>query len=352
MDFFSTVTIPTINQLIIAVIILAVAYIISAVIMRLLKKSKRLTARTETTLDDTIVHLLSRPIHIGFQIAAIIIALWYLFPELHYQDFSYSALAFILLIFWVAYAVNRVVLGVLEWHEAESQKDSDAPVKRGTFGFLNTLISVLIYGIALAFILDHVGVDISALLAGLGIAGIAVALALQKTLSGVFSAVYLAIDKPIRQGDYVSLDGGTEGFVEDISLRSTRIKTFSNNIVIVPNNKITDMVMTNYYLPSTEFVLKVPFGVSYASDLKKVEKVAIKTASSVLKTLGASGEKEPFVRFYEFGDSAIEAKVVIPIRNFLDQYVIKHEIVKALHEEFAKADIEIPYPQMDVHVDK
>ena len=87
MDFFSTVTIPTINQLIIAVIILAVAYIISAVIMRLLKKSKRLTARTETTLDDTIVHLLSRPIHIGFQIAAIIIALWYLFPELHYQDF-------------------------------------------------------------------------------------------------------------------------------------------------------------------------------------------------------------------------------------------------------------------------
>ena len=352
MEVFSTIPLPSANQLIIAVIILAGAYIVSALVLHALKRSKRLTSRTESTLDDTIVRLITRPIHLGFQLAAIVIALRYLFPAAVYQGFGYDDLAVVLLIVWGVYLLNRLILGVLDWHEVESQKGSDAPIKRGTFGFLNTLISVLVWGLALAFVLNHVGVNISALLAGLGIAGVAVALALQNTLSGVFSAVYLAIDKPMRQGDYVQLSDGTEGFVQDISMRSTRIKTFGNAIVIVPNSKIADMVITNFYLPEAEIVLKVPVGIGYNSDLEKAEATAIKTAQAVLKKLGTSGKKDPFVRFQSFEDSSIQMTVFLSVDNFLDQFVLKHEFIKALKTDFHKAKIEIPYPQMDVHMKK
>jgi small-conductance mechanosensitive channel len=330
-----------------AVGVLVGARLASAIIMFVLKRAKFLTAKTKTTLDDTVISLLARPIHFGFQLGAIVFVLYYLFPAFQYQGFDYQDLGFVFSAFWVGYLINRIVIGVLSWHQTGGD-DSEGK----TFGFLNTLVSTLVYGLALAFVLNYAGVDISALLAGLGIAGLAVALALQNTLSGVFSAVYLALDKPIKQGDYISLEDGTEGFVDDISMRSTRIKTFSNTIVIVPNSKLTDMVMTNYYLPGKSIVLKVPVGISYDADLNKAEEIAIKTADKVLESLDVKGKKETFVRFGEFGDSAIKMTIFLNVKTFLDQFLVRHEFIKELTMEYKKAKIEIPFAQMDVHVKK
>jgi len=347
MDFISSF--GNLQMILIAVGILVAARIISAVLMFILKRAKFLTERTKTTLDDTVINLLARPIHFGFQLGAIVLVLFYLFPAFQYQGFGYKDLGFVFSAFWGGYLLNRLLIGILSWH----QEGGDGDGEQGkTFGFLNTLISVLVYGLALAFVLNYAGVDISALLAGLGIAGLAVALALQNTLSGVFSAVYLALDKPIKQGDYVSLEDGTEGFVDDISMRSTRIKTFSNTIVIVPNSKLTNMVMTNYYLPGKNIVLKVPVGISYNSDLSKAEEIAVKTADSVMDTLGVKGKKDTFVRFGEFSDSSIKMTVFLNVKTFLDQFVVRHEFIKELTKEYKKAKIEIPFAQMDVHVKK
>jgi small-conductance mechanosensitive channel len=344
--------IPTTQELITAAFILFVAWMVSTLVVVVMKRSRILTSKTKTTFDDELVQLLRRPLHVGFQIIGILIALRYLFPDLSYKGYSHSDLIPVLLIIWAAYTFNRLIQGLMGWQEQEAQKEQGGTIKRGTFGFLTTIISLLVWGLALAFVLNQLGVDVTALVAGLGIAGIAVALALQNTLSGLFSTVGLALDRPIRQGDFIRLENGTEGFVEDISMRSTRIRTFENSLVIVPNGKLTDMIITNTFLPEQEATLKVGLGVAYGSDLEHVERVAIDVAKDVLSKRNVAGSIDPIVRFHTFGDSAIELNVILRITKFLDQYVIKHEFVKEVYARFKKEKIEIPFPQMDVHLDR
>ena len=345
-------TIPSHTQLLAAAGILIAAWAVSMLVITVLKRSKFLTSQTKTTLDDTIIRLISRPVHLGFQLVGIILALHYLFPDMVYRGFGFSESIPILLIVWGAYTLDRVIRGVVEWHEIEARNDGPGGLEHRSFGFLNTIISMLIWGVALAFILNQVGVDISALIAGLGIAGIAVALALQNTLSGLFSAVGLAMDKPVRPGDFIQLEDGTEGFVQDISMRSTRIKTFQNTLVIIPNKRLADMVITNTFMPGEGFSLKVVVGVDYGADLDHAEKIALSVASEVLVRLDVMGEKEPSVRFGSFDSSSIEMKVFIHVAGYMDQFVVKHEFIKALKVAFEKEKIVIPYPHMQVHVEK
>jgi small-conductance mechanosensitive channel len=345
-------TLPTIEQIVIALAILVVAWIVSSIVLFVARRSNKILARTETTFDDTLVKLLGRPLHLGFQLIGAVVALWYLFPQLAFQGYGYMDLAIILLIVWLAYTLNRVVRGLMDWQAQEADQESPDGIKRGAFGFLNTMVTVLVWGLALAFVLNQLGVDISALLAGLGIAGIAVALALQNTLSSIFSAVGLAIDRPIRQGDFVRLEDGTEGFVEDISMRSTRIRTFQQSLVIVPNDRITNMVIENSYLPKEDISLKISLGVAYGANLEKAEKIAVDTASAILDRHQSTIEKEPFVRFSSFEDSAIQMNVFLSVDRFLDQYIIKHEFIKEISVAYKKAKIDIPYPQVEVHMSK
>lgn len=334
-------TLPTAQQWILAALILCAAWVVSMITLMILNKSRVLVGRTQTTIDDAVLKSIGRPVHVGFQMIGIVVAARYLFPDLAYQGYSYVDLIPILIIAWLAYVLSRLI------REVMNAQDGDM-----SFGFLNTLVSIIVWGLALTFILDQLGVDISALLAGLGIAGVAVALALQNTLSGLFSAVGLALDKPVRQGDFVQLENGVKGFVKDISMRATRIETFEGNLVIVPNSKLSEMTITNSFLPEDRTRFDVLVGVAYDTDLDKAERVAIEVAKKVLDMHGAGANKEPFVRFVSFGDSAIEMKVFLTVNQFLDQYVVKHDFVKALHVRFAKEKIEIPFPQRVVHMKK
>ncbi len=341
-----------VQRVLVAVGIGVGARLISAVVMFLLRKIGFLTARTKTTLDDEVVKLVAAPVHFAFQLAAIVFVGFYLFPELELQRWvSTSDVAWSAGFVWLAYFVKRLLVGVLEWHDQEANPNVHTD-KPGTFGFLNTLISIVVWGSALALILNQFGVDVTALLAGLGIAGVAIAFALQSTLAGVFAAVYLAIDRPIRQGDYIKLEDGTEGFVDDISLRSTRIKTFAGNIVIVPNNKLANMVMTNYFLPGNEVVMSVPVGIAYEADLDNVESLTLEVAEQVLSDLEVKGTKDSFVRYKSFDESSIQMTVFLNVSAFLDQFVVRHEFIKALKKAYKKHKIEIPYPHMDLHVKK
>lgn len=346
MNLFASLAMPSLNQVVIAILILIGARLVSALIMSVLRHSKQFTSKTDSTLDDEIVALFARPIHVLFQIAGILVALYYLFPTLSYATYGYGDVALVLLFLWGAYAGNRLIRGLLRWHESETETGE----KRRTFGFLETMISVLVWGMMIAFALNYFGVNISALLAGLGIAGVAVALALKDTLSGLFAAVFLVIDKPIRQGDFVELEGGTEGFIEDISMRSTRVRTFDNNIVIVPNNRLSSMIIKNFHLGSRHVRFVVPVGVGYGSDLDQVEKLILEVAADTYAKVGITAPEEASVRFTGFGDSAMTIDVRMHVENFPDQVSVKHDFIKALYKAFEQKNIDIPYPQMTVHV--
>ncbi len=201
--------------------------------------------------------------------------------------------------------------------------------------------------------MDKLGLEIGPALAGLGIAGLAAALALQDTLSNFFSSVYIAADRPIKIGDYIELASGEKGYVEDIGWRNTKIRTLPNNIILVPNAKLTQTILTNYNAPQKEMSIVIQVSVSYDSDLEKVERVTIAAARKVLKTVdGGVPDFEPFTRYHTFGDSGINFSVILRVKSFVDQYLITHEFVKELKRSYDKEKIVIPFPQRDVHIKK
>lgn len=210
---------------------------------------------------------------------------------------------------------------------------------------LKGLSKFLILGIGSLVILSTLGISITPIVASLGITSLAVALALQPTLENFFSGVQLVMDKPIRVGDYIELDSGEQGFVERIGWRSTWIKMLPNNIVVMPNSKLSQSKIINYYYPEKELSVPVDVGVHYNSDLDHVERVTLEVAREILKShKWGIDDYETFVVFHTFDSSSINFTVMLRAQEYFNRFFIKSAFIKALHKRFAQEGITIPYP--------
>jgi small-conductance mechanosensitive channel len=220
-------------------------------------------------------------------------------------------------------------------------------------GVTKTLYRIILLAFAAFIILDHLKITITPFLASLGIGGLVMALALQDTLSNFFSGIYLFFDKPIRIGDYIKLESGEEGYVTQVGWHSTRIQTLSNNTVIVSNAKLAGSRITNFYLPDKEIPVGVNVGVTYESDLEKVESVTVGVAREVLRdTAGAVREFEPSIGYSSFGESGIHFSVNLRAEEYANQYLIIHEFIKRLHRRYETEGIEITSPVRNIYIRK
>jgi small-conductance mechanosensitive channel len=214
------------------------------------------------------------------------------------------------------------------------------------------LTQVLVYIIGILVLLQSLGISIAPILTALGVGGLAVALALQDTLSNLFAGIHMVASRKIRPGDYVALDNGHEGYVEDITWRYTTIRTLSNSMVIIPNAKLASSVATNFAMPDPEIFVSVDAGVAYESDLEKVESVTLEVAREVMEAVagGVSGF-EPSVRYKKFDDSRIGFSVNLRIKEFTNQYLIRHEFIKRLHKRYRAEGIDIPFPVRIIRIE-
>ncbi len=218
-------------------------------------------------------------------------------------------------------------------------------ILRTSGGVARTFVRIIVIGLGLLILLDSFGVSITPLLASLGIGSLAVALALQPTLENFFSGIQIVIDKPIKVGQFVKLDSGEEGYVQRVGWRSTWVRMLPNNIVVIPNKVLVNSKVLNYYYPQKELAVLVQVGVHYDSDLKHVEKVTCEVGKQVMKEVkGGIPEFDPFIRYHTFNDFSIDFTVILRAKEFVDNYLIKHEFIKRLHERFNKEGIIIPYP--------
>ena len=209
----------------------------------------------------------------------------------------------------------------------------------------------VIVTIGLLMILNGLGISIAPLLTALGVGGLAVALALQDTLSNLFAGFYVTMSRQVRVGDYVKLESGEEGYVTDIGWRTTKIKMLPNNVVLVPNTKLASAIITNYYLPDKELAVLVQVGVDYASDLEQVERVTCEVAKETLQAVpGGVPTFEPFIRYHTFADFSINFTVILRAKEYVDQYLLKHEFVKRLHKRYNQEGITIPFPIRTIHM--
>lgn len=210
--------------------------------------------------------------------------------------------------------------------------------------FVN-LARIIIAVIGFMVLLQTLGVSITPLLTAVGVGGLAVALAMQDTLSNFFAGLQIVATKKVKPGDFVRLETGEEGYVADIDWRHTSVRQLPNNMVLVPNAKLVNSILTNFYYPEREMSVLVDVGVSYASDLKRVERITVDVARNVLRQVaGGVAEFEPFIRYHTFGDSSIDFTVILRVREFTDQYLLKHEFMKQLHERYEEERIVIPFP--------
>lgn len=210
--------------------------------------------------------------------------------------------------------------------------------------FVNITRGVVI-AIGVLVLLQSLGVSVTPLLTALGVGGLAVALALQDTLSNLFAGLQLLASKKVQTGDFIKLDSGENGYVLDINWRNTTVRELSGNIVVVPNARLADAVMTNYHQPAQDMSVAVRLGVSYESDLEHVERVTIEVGREVMKSVqGAVPDHEPVVRFHTFGESSIDFTVFLRAGEYADQFLVVHEFVKRLHTRYRLEGIEIPFP--------
>ena len=332
--------IVSIGILLAAGVVAALARIIFGPVLR------KLSSRTETKLDDIVIRALQRPL-----VSLILVAgLWGAVRHLPYwerEDLDLiNKVASVAVILIVVTGVLRVFNAVSEWLVENAADRSSRPREvrsQALVGRKVVSIAILVVGILVA--LTQLGIEIGPLLAGLGIGGLAVALALQDTLSNLFAGIYMMVDRPVAVGDFVKLESGEEGFIEEIGWRNTKVRMWANNIVIIPNSKLSQSVVTNYFLPRQEMSVYISCGVAYDSDLEHVERVCIEVGKEIMEQVGGSAtDWTPVVRYKEFADFSINFLVILRVTDFSAQYLLGHEYIKALHRRFNQEGIEIPFP--------
>jgi small-conductance mechanosensitive channel len=253
----------------------------------------------------------------------------------------FSYILFTVIILTITRVIARTISGVVDMQIERSQQSMPKTT------LLNAILNGIIYAMGILVVLQYYGISIAPILTALGVGGMAVALALQETLANIFSGLHLILSKQLRLGDYIRLSSGEEGRVTDITWRFTTIVPVGDgNMVVIPNQKIASSIITNYSMPRHDIVIKIPVGVAYDSDLQKVEDVTLDVARQVLTALNEKldDNRQPTVRFYNFGDSSIDFNVLLHSARFDDQFRLKHEFIKALTARFRQEGIEIPFP--------
>ncbi len=251
------------------------------------------------------------------------------------------------------YAIGQVAGGFLEWYARSPGVRKRARIDLSLARLLRRLLLLVIYVVGALMLLDYLGVNISAAVAGLGIGGIAVALALQPTLANFFAGTQLVSDRVVKVGDYIELDDGTRGYVTIVGWRSTRIRTPFNNLVIIPNSRIANSIITNYQGPTMELGVIVSCGVSYDSDLAHVERVALEVSRELVADLDEAVKTfDPWFGFERFGDSNIEFWVWLQATDRMASFKVQSELIKRLHARFKAEGIEINYPVRKLVYDK
>ncbi|MBN2224809.1 MAG: mechanosensitive ion channel family protein [Deltaproteobacteria bacterium] len=309
-----------------------------------LVKVGKIASRTRWNFDDVIVNSLRGMVLLWFVAGGSYLALSNAPVGDNTVDVVGKAIS-VALIFSVTTVTARIVSGFVTGY----LKNIKGALQSTTL--FTTITLIIIYLLGILVILQYLGVSVAPILTALGVGGLAAALALQDTLSNLFSGIHLIASEKVRPGDYIKLSSGEEGYIADINWRNTTICALANNMIIVPNSKLASSIVTNFHRPEEEMSVLIQVGVSYDSDLARVEQVTKEVARAVMGEVdGAIPAFEPFIRYHTFGDFSIDFTVILRAREYVNRYLIKHEFIKKLHNRYKKEGIEIPFPVRTLYV--
>jgi MscS family membrane protein len=333
---------PYLVALIIAVGSFVVAAFVDVIITRVVM---RLTRKTRTNLDDQIIETLHKPLFISVVLGGAAYAIRYLKPSETVLMVADTILLTTGVLLWssAAIRIGKLILQIL------SQKPDDKRiVQPRTLPLFDFALKILVVGLAAYGVLLIWKVDITAWLASAGILGIAIGFAAKDTLANLFSGVFILADAPYKIGDYIVLESGERGMVTDIGIRSTRILTRDDVQIIVPNAVMANTKIINesggHHVKER---IRINIGVAYGSDIDKVREVLLDVAR---QSEYLADDPEPRVRFRAFGDSSLDFQLMGWIAEPALRGRAIDELSSAIYKRFIRDNIEIPFPQRDIHI--
>ena len=326
------------NEYLRAAVIFLSALLFSKIFLYVIKNYlKKITRHTKTEVDDLIINIVAAPSYFLIIFLGLYTAIKTLSLSERYAVWI-DSISYVVIALLITFLISRI-LTVLISHWLKVQKRFEK-----TPQLISKIATVILYIIAVLIVLSHFKVEITPMITALGVGGLAVGLALQNTLSNLFAGLHIISDRPVNVGDFIEVNGAS-GFVEDIGWRSTRLKTRQNNMIIIPNSKLAESTILNYYLQEQELSVSVECGVAYGSNLEKVEKATFDVAKKIQKSVaGAVKDFEPTIRFHTLAESNINFTVSLRAKTFDDKYLLVHEFIKALKERYDKEKIEISWP--------
>mgnify|MGYP006294585323 CR=1 FL=1 len=314
---------------------LAVAFVTKFLIFR---RVRRFADQTKTKIDDILVNMLNYPLNLFIVFTGLLIMQKILPLEgkaAVYLDYSMK----IVLILIIIFLVDQFVKGLIKEYGRNSA------LQHLSQGAIQGVLRGIIFIIGGLILLDSLGVNISPLVASLGITSLAVALALQPTLSNLFSGLSISLDRSIRVGDLIELENGERGHIEDIGWRASRIRLISDNLIVIPNSTLVNSVLKNYEAPESKTRIYVRCGVHYDSDLEKVEQVTLDLALQARKDVDAADDSfDPMFRYEEFAGSSINFCLVMRAKDYFARLELTHQLIKRIHRRFDEEEINIPFP--------
>jgi MscS family membrane protein len=343
------ITSITTNQYLVALIYLAIFFILIRFGVWVVEKViLKLTIKTKTDLDDLIIKVAAKPLTwIAFLFSLKISIGKITIAESMFEDINVAVNTFVTIVgVYLVYKIFNISLSRVwkKFSKKAKVKHNDALIQL-TSGVLKVVL--IVFGIL--YVLSLWGFEIGPILTGLGIGGIAIAFALQESLANIFGGVSMILDRSVNVGDLVNLEGNVSGKILKIGLRSTKVKTFDNEIVIVPNSKLASGNIHNVAQPDPVVRVVVPFGVAYGSDVDKVKKLVL---AEIKKVKHIVKDPAPFVKFLEMADSSLNFKAYFFVETFDVRLGALDEANTRIYNVLNKAGIEIPFPQMDVNIKK
>ena len=337
---------PVLTPLITFVISLVIALAINLILRILIKKAEK----TKTKLDDIILHAIGRPLYILVIVAGIYYAIHQtpiLAEMINKYDEGYIYRRLILTIF-VTWVIASLAKRMIKEYGYDLAARTEGEMDDRLVALADMSVTYIIWFIGIMLALSGVGYPITPFITGMGIIGLAVALAAQNLLSNVFGGVTITLDQLYKVGERVEM-GGVYGDVYEIKPRYTKIKTLNNTIITIPNAKVINEQIINYSVPDTTVRVKIPVGVAYGTDPKKVEEILLDITD---KTPLVLKEPKTLVRFIEYAASSQNFELIVWVRHYDDRHPVIDHIFREIFLRFKKEGIDIPFNQMDIHIKK
>lgn len=247
-----------------------------------------------------------------------------------------------LIIFVVGYLVIRITVKLLKKLLKRS-----AHVENTAGSFLISLLRAVMYVILVVMILSQLKVPMSSIVAALGTAGLAIGLALRDSLSNVAGGFILMFNRPFKAGDFVEING-KEGTVNQITILYTKLLTVDNKAILIPNGTVSSATIINYTQEELRR-LELSFDISYSADFHKAQKVILEAVKK--NPLALSSPDEPFIRLSEHSQSSLKLLLRVWVRSE-NYWELRYALLADIKDSFDSEGIEIPYNQLDIHIDK